>query len=58
MDAVVRGTGIRFDPEIVPRRPGDPARTVADGTLAARDLDWAMTNTLDDRCHPPGRLGQ
>ncbi|GAA4177153.1 UDP-glucose 4-epimerase GalE [Gryllotalpicola koreensis] len=48
MDAMVRGTGIRFDPEIAPRRPGDPARTVADGTLAARDLGWAMTNTLDE----------
>jgi UDP-glucose 4-epimerase len=47
MDAVVRGTGIRFAPEIAPRRPGDPARTVADGSLAARDLGWQMTNTLD-----------
>ncbi|AYG02866.1 UDP-glucose 4-epimerase GalE [Gryllotalpicola protaetiae] len=48
MDAMVRGTGIRFDPEIAPRRPGDPARTVADGALAARDLGWAMTHTLDE----------
>jgi UDP-glucose 4-epimerase len=45
---MVRGTGIRFEPEIVPRRPGDPARTVADGSLAARDLGWAMTNDLDE----------
>jgi UDP-glucose 4-epimerase len=48
MDAMAAGTGIPFEPEIAPRRPGDPARTVADGTLAARDLDWAMTNTLDE----------
>jgi len=48
MDAMVRGTGISFEPEIAPRRAGDPARIVADGSLAARDLDWAMTNTLDD----------
>jgi len=48
MDAMVRGTGIRFEPELAPRRPGDPARTVADGSLAARDLGWAMTHTLDE----------
>jgi len=48
MDAMARGTGIDFTPEIAPRRTGDPARIVADGTLAARDLGWAMTNTLDD----------
>jgi UDP-glucose 4-epimerase len=48
MDAMVRGTGIDFDPELAPRRPGDPARTVADGSLAARDLGWAMTNSLDE----------
>jgi len=48
MDAMVRGTGIQFEPELAPRRPGDPARTVADGSLAARDLGWAMTNTLDE----------
>ena len=28
------------------RRPGDPDRIVADGTLAARDLDWEMRHTL------------
>ena len=48
MDAMVRGTGIRFEPELAPRRAGDPARTVADGSLAARDLGWAMTHTLDE----------
>jgi UDP-glucose 4-epimerase len=45
---MVRGTGIDFDPELASRRPGDPARTVADGSLAARDLGWAMTNSLDE----------
>jgi UDP-glucose 4-epimerase len=48
MDAVARGTGVDFTPEIAPRRPGDPARTVADGSLAARDLGWAMTYSLDE----------
>jgi UDP-glucose 4-epimerase len=48
MDAVRRGTGIEFAPEVHPRRPGDPARIVASGELAARDLDWRMRHTLDD----------
>jgi UDP-glucose 4-epimerase len=47
MDAVARGTGIDFSPEIRPRRPGDPARIVATGELAARDLDWKMRHTVD-----------
>ena len=39
-------TGIRFTPEVAPRRPGDPARIVASGELAARDLDWRMRHSL------------
>ncbi len=31
MDAMRRVTGIEFTPEVGPRRPGDPARIVADG---------------------------
>jgi UDP-glucose 4-epimerase len=46
MAAVADVTGIAFTPEIGPRRPGDPARIVASGELAARDLDWAMRHTL------------
>lgn len=48
MDAVAKATGMAFEPEIRPRRPGDPARIVASGELAARDLDWKMRHTLDD----------
>ncbi|MDO9379775.1 MAG: UDP-glucose 4-epimerase GalE [Nocardioidaceae bacterium] len=48
MDAVARVTGVDFEPEVAPRRPGDPARIVATGELAARDLDWRMRHTLDD----------
>jgi UDP-glucose 4-epimerase len=48
MDAMARGTGLDFTPEIHPRRPGDPARIVASGALAARDLDWRMRHSLDD----------
>ena len=48
MTAMSKGTGIDFEPEVAPRRPGDPARIVATGELAARDLGWAMRHTLDD----------
>jgi len=48
MAAMARGTGIAFEPEIADRRPGDPARIVASGELAARDLGWASTHDLDD----------
>ncbi len=48
MDAVARVTGIDFTPEIRPRRPGDPARIVATGELAARDLNWKMRHTVDE----------
>ena len=48
MAAVARVTGIPFEPEIAPRRAGDPPRIVANGDLAARDLDWRMRHSLDD----------
>ena len=47
MTAVARATGIDFEPQVVDRRPGDPARIVASGERAARDLQWAMRHTLD-----------
>ena len=46
MTAVADVTGIPFTPEIGPRRAGDPARIVASGELAARDLDWRMRHSL------------
>lgn len=48
MATVAEVTGIPFTPEIAPRRPGDPARIVATGELAARDLDWRMRHSLHD----------
>ncbi|RQP12382.1 MAG: UDP-glucose 4-epimerase GalE [Microbacteriaceae bacterium] len=48
MQAMARVTGIDFTPEIAQRRPGDPARIVASGELAARDLGWRMRHTLDE----------
>jgi len=38
----------RFAVGLGPRRPGDPARIVASGELAAHDLGWAMTRSLED----------
>src|SRR3954447_4659023 len=48
MDAMAAGTGIAFEPGLAPRRPGVPARIVASGELAARDLDWKMRHSLTD----------
>jgi UDP-glucose 4-epimerase len=48
MDTIREVTGVDFEPEVHPRRPGDPARIVASGELAARDLDWKMRHTLHD----------
>lgn len=48
MTAMAEVTGIAFEPERAPRRPGDPARIVASGELAARDLDWRMRHSLTD----------
>ena len=48
MEAAARVTGIEFTPQIRPRRPGDPARIVATGDLAARDLDWKMRHSVDE----------
>lgn len=48
MDAFREVSGIDFNPTIGPRRQGDPDRIVADGTLAARDLDWQMRHSVRD----------
>ena len=48
MAAVASVTGKPFTPEVGPRRAGDPARIVASGELAARDLDWRMRHTLTE----------
>jgi UDP-glucose 4-epimerase len=47
MDAARRVTGIDFTPSEGPRRPGDPSRVVANGDLAARDLGWQNTYSVD-----------
>lgn len=48
MAAIRTVTGHDFTPEVAPRRPGDPARIVATGEAARRDLEWEMRHTLED----------
>jgi UDP-glucose 4-epimerase len=48
MQAMATVTGIAFEPEVAPRRPGDPAQIVATGEAAARDLEWKMRYTLEE----------
>ena len=48
MTTIAEVTGIPFTPEAAPRRPGDPARIVTSGELAARDIDWKMRHSLRD----------
>ncbi len=47
MTVMAEVTGVDFAPRIGPRRPGDPARIVADGRSAAADLDWSMRHSLE-----------
>ncbi|ULE35068.1 UDP-glucose 4-epimerase GalE [Mycobacterium sp. IDR2000157661] len=48
MTAIREVTGVDFEPTLGPRRPGDPARIVASGETAARDLGWRMRHSLQD----------
>jgi UDP-glucose 4-epimerase len=48
IDAALRISGINIEPEIVPRRPGDPARIVADPAAAHRELGWRASHSLED----------
>lgn len=41
-------TGIPFKPQIHAARLGDPARIVASGELAQRDIEWQPRHTLRD----------
>lgn len=47
VDAMREVTGITTEPTIGPRRAGDPARIVATGDLAARDLKWRPRSTVE-----------
>ena len=45
VDTLIVATGSESKANVVGRRPGDPARVVANGDLAIRDLDWGMRHT-------------
>lgn len=51
MAEISRVTGIEFTAEIGPRRAGDPARVVASGEKASRDIGWTMSHSLEDMIH-------
>ncbi len=48
LDAVRAASGRSFDHEVVPRRPGDPARVVGRVTRIAAELGWSAQRDLDD----------
>lgn len=48
VEALLSATGSHLTPVISPRRPGDPARIVADDRLAARDLEWRPRHSVGD----------
>ena len=48
MSAISRVTAIDFTAEFGPRRAGDPARVVASGESATRDIGWAMRHSLEE----------
>lgn len=48
IDSVRRVLGVDLDAELADRRPGDPARIVADGSRSRDDLGWTPVHDLDD----------
>lgn len=47
MDMVAEVTGLKFTPELAPRRAGDPARIVSSSAKANRDLEWFAIQDLE-----------
>ena len=50
INAFEKATGRNINYEIVGRRPGDAAETVADPTKAKEILKWKTTKSLTDMC--------
>ncbi len=46
VDVLLQASGSPLTATEAPRRPGDPARIVASGRLAARDLDWPTEHSV------------
>jgi UDP-glucose 4-epimerase len=48
MDAVQHATGIKFEPDIVDRRPGDPPMLIASADRITRELGWKAERNVND----------
>jgi UDP-glucose 4-epimerase len=46
--SLLDAAGSDLEPVVKPRRPGDPARIVATGELAADDIEWKMSHTIEE----------
>ena len=47
MDMVAEVTGVKFTPDVAPRRAGDPARIVTSSAKANAELDWFAIQDLE-----------
>lgn len=48
VDEILAATAAGLTPQVVERRPGDPASVVADTTLVSQELGWTARRTLKD----------
>jgi UDP-glucose 4-epimerase len=48
LDEVARASGLGAEPEVVARRPGDPARVIASVEAIERDLGWTARYDLSE----------
>lgn len=46
--SLLEAAGSDLQPVVKDRRPGDPARIVATGELAADDIEWKMAHTIEE----------
>ena len=46
--SLLAAAGSTLEPVIKERRPGDPARIIANGDLAADDIEWKMSHTIEE----------
>ncbi|WP_084128680.1 UDP-glucose 4-epimerase GalE [Demequina sp. NBRC 110055] len=46
--SLLEAAGSDLEPVVKDRRPGDPARIVARGELAADDIEWKMAHTIEE----------
>lgn len=46
--SLLEAAGSDLEPVVKERRPGDPARIVATGELAADDIEWKMAHTIEE----------